>query len=322
MNIEDIQRPIRDDFLKVNARIYQSLHSDVELISQMGQHIVESGGKRLRPILALLSAKAWGYQGTEHIDLAAIVEFIHTATLLHDDVVDASLLRRGKDTANVIWGNEATVLVGDFLYSRALEMLAEIKNIRFVEIFGRAVSDISEGEVRQLLNKHQPDISEAEYCRVIKGKTAILFGTATQIGAVISNCSRDQENCMTDFGLHVGTAFQLIDDVLDYSGTEQDIGKNLGDDLAEGKPTLPLIYAMKNGSKSQADFIRLAIREGGRDRIDDVTRIIEETGALKYTEDTALVESQRAIALLDKVPDSSYKEAMRGLATFSAQRSF
>ena len=288
----------------------------------MGHHIVESGGKRLRPILALLTAKAWGYQGTEHIDLAAIVEFIHTATLLHDDVVDASLLRRGKNTANAIWGNEATVLVGDFLYSRALEMLAELKVVRFVEIFGKAVSAISEGEVRQLLNKNQPNTSEEDYCRVIKSKTAILFGTAAQVGAVISNCSCDQENCMTNFGLHVGTAFQLIDDVLDYSGTEQDIGKNLGDDLAEGKPTLPLIYAMKNGSKQQADFIRRAIQEGGRDHIDEVTRIIKETGALRYTEDAALAESQCAISLLDKIPDSPYKEAMRKLAVFSAMRNF
>jgi octaprenyl-diphosphate synthase len=310
------------DMRAVNATIQHRLSSDVALVNQLSGYIVNSGGKRIRPILLLLCAHALRYTGQHHISLAAVIEFIHTATLLHDDVVDASALRRGRDTANAIWGNEASVLVGDFLYSRAFQMMVEVGNMRVLEILADATNTIAEGEVMQLMNCGDPDTTEANYLNVIRCKTAKLFEAAARIGGVISGCSRDQEKALALYGMHLGTAFQLIDDVLDYSGTTPDIGKNIGDDLAEGKPTLPLIRAMLCGSPDEAALIRRAIETGSRDNIAAVTRTVESTGALAYTARTAQDEADSAIATLADFPDSPYLEALRYLALFAVHRSY
>ena len=322
MDIKKIYALAADDMDAVNACIRERLHSEVVLINQIGQYIVNSGGKRLRPILHLLSARALGYAGVRHVELAAIIEFIHTATLLHDDVVDASALRRGHDTANALWGNEASVLVGDFLYSRAFEMMVDIGSMRVMEIMAHTTNTIAEGEVQQLLNCHDPDTDEARYLEVIHNKTAKLFEAATQLGAVLSGTNENVERAMAAYGMHLGTAFQLVDDVLDYSDSSAEIGKNIGDDLAEGKPTLPLIYAMRQGSAEQATVIRHAIETGGRDSIEAVKKAIESTGAIDYTARSARVEADKAIAALEAVPESPYKEALRGLADFSVDRSY
>ncbi len=313
----------RNDMTAVNAVIQRRLQSEVALINQMGHYIINSGGKRLRPLLAVLSARALGYDGKQHLDLAAIIEFIHTATLLHDDVVDGSDMRRGRETANNIWGNEASVLVGDFLYSRAFEMMVELKNMRVMEILARATNTIAEGEVLQLLNCHDPETSEARYLEVIHSKTAKLFEAATQLGAVINNRSAAEELAMAAYGMHLGTAFQLIDDVLDYSASANEMGKNVGDDLAEGKPTLPLIYAMRVGTKEQATTIRHAIENGGREQIGAVMEAIESTGAIKYTIQLAQQEADKATAAIANiVPASPYKDALYALAKFSVSRTY
>jgi len=314
---------MRDDMTAVNAVIQRRLRSEVALINQMGHYIINSGGKRLRPLLAVLSARAFGYSGMQHLDLAAIVEFIHTATLLHDDVVDSSEMRRGRETANNIWGNEASVLVGDFLYSRSFEMMVELKNMRVMEILAHATNTIAEGEVLQLLNCHDPETSEARYLEVIHSKTAKLFEAATQLGAVISDRSAAEEQAMAAYGMHLGTAFQLIDDVLDYSATAEEMGKNVGDDLAEGKPTLPLIYAMRVGTPQQAATIRHAIENGGREQIGAVMAAIESTDAITYTAQLAREEADKAAAAIaDAVPASPYKEALYALAEFSVNRTY
>ncbi len=310
----------QDDMSAVNQLILKRLQSDVVLINQMGHYIINSGGKRLRPMLAVLSARACGYQGEQHINLAAIVEFIHTATLLHDDVVDSSEMRRGNETANTIWGNEAAVLVGDFLYSRSFEMMVELGNMRVMEILAHATNTIAEGEVLQLLNCNDADTTEARYLDVIHSKTAKLFEAATQLGAVISQQDSTTEAALTAYGMHLGTAFQLIDDVLDYSASAEDMGKNVGDDLAEGKPTLPLIYAMRHGSDEQAAMIRHAIEHGGLEQIDAIMAAITDTGAINYTAQLAEKESQLAIEAIAKLPASAYKDALIALAHFSVNR--
>jgi len=320
MTIDDIQALIADDMNQVNELIIDRLASEVVLINQIGHYIVNSGGKRLRPVLAVLSARAMGYGANRHIDLAAIVEFIHTATLLHDDVVDASELRRGKETANALWGNEASVLVGDFLYSRSFEMMVEVGSMRVMEILSKATNIISEGEVLQLLNVHDADTTEERYLNVIRYKTAKLFEAACQLGAVIAGAPAGQEEAMANYGMHLGTAFQLIDDVLDYSASSDEMGKNVGDDLAEGKPTLPLIYAMRQGTKQQAAVVREAIEQGGLDRLDEVMAAVESTGAIAYTAQTAREEADRAIAALHDIPDSPHKQAMVSLANFAVER--
>ncbi len=322
-DLSGITRLMHDDMTAVNAVIQRRLQSEVVLINQMGHYIINSGGKRLRPLLALLSARAFGYNGTQHLDLAAIVEFIHTATLLHDDVVDGSDLRRGRETANNIWGNEASVLVGDFLYSRSFEMMVELKNMRVMEILAHATNTIAEGEVLQLLNCHDPETSEARYLEVIHSKTAKLFEAATQLGAVISGRSAAEEQAMATYGMHLGTAFQLIDDVLDYSATAAEMGKNVGDDLAEGKPTLPLIYAMRVGTPQQAATISQAIENGGHEQIAAVMEAIESTGAITYTAKLARQEADKAVAAIaDLVPASPYKDALYALAEFSVNRAY
>ncbi|WP_022953817.1 octaprenyl diphosphate synthase [Leucothrix mucor] len=320
MEFKEIQALIADDMGAVNALIQQRLQSDVVLVNQLSHYIIGNGGKRLRPMLALLTARACGYQGQHHIDLAAIVEFIHTATLLHDDVVDESDLRRGKDTANNIWGNQAAVLVGDFLYSRAFEMMVDVGEMRVMQVLAQATNIIAEGEVLQLLNCNDADTTEARYLEVIYSKTAKLFEAASQLGAILSGLPKDQEQAMADYGMHLGTAFQLIDDILDYSATADEMGKNVGDDLAEGKPTLPLIIALQRSTSDDAQMIREAIEQGGLDRIDDIISVINSTGALDYARSIAEQETAKAIECLQCLPDSDEKAALTALAWFSIQR--
>ncbi len=320
MNQQDIRDLVAADMQAVDALITRRLHSEVVLIQQLSHYIINSGGKRLRPVLALLSAHALGYQGDRHIEIAAIVELIHTATLLHDDVVDASDLRRGRETANHVWGNEASVLVGDFLYSRAFQMMVDVDNMRVMEILSEATNTIAEGEVMQLVNCHDPDISEERYLATIRNKTAKLFEAAGRLGAVVTSRNQDEEKMLAAYGQHMGTAFQLIDDVLDYSATSEQLGKNIGDDLAEGKPTLPLLYAMWHGDETQSTLIRRSIEQGGREEITAVMAAIEATGAIAYTSRLAKEEAAcaaRAIQFLDASP---YKEALLALANVAVTR--
>lgn len=322
MDIAAIQTLISHDMQAVDALIQKRLHSDVALVNKVGDYIVKSGGKRLRPMLLLLSAHTFAYQGTHHINLAAVIEFIHTATLLHDDVVDGSELRRGQKTANTIFGNEASVLVGDFLYSRAFQMMVEVNNLIVMKILSNATNVIAEGEVLQLLNCHEPDTSEADYLQVIRSKTAKLFEAATQLGAIISEQPSEYVQAMATYGIHLGTAFQLIDDVLDYSATSKEIGKNIGDDLAEGKPTLPLIYAFKHGNPAQQQILRKAIAQGGKDLIDDVIATIKSTNAIEYTRQVAEKEANMAQQALAGLPASPYYDALYALANYAIIRTY
>ena len=318
--IDEINHLIADDMGKLNTCIQTRLHSEVVLINQIGNHIINSGGKRLRPIIHLLSAKAFAYDGSQHVDLSAIIEFIHTATLLHDDVVDNSDLRRGEDTANALWGNSVSVLVGDFLYSRAFEMMVEVDRMQVMAILSKATNTIAEGEVLQLLNCHDPDTTEERYLEVIHSKTAKLFEAASELGAVICDRPAEEQQAMAKYGMHLGCAFQLIDDVLDYTSSAEDMGKNLGDDLAEGKPTLPLIYTMRNGTKEQAEMVKKAIETGGLETIDQIHEAIHSSGAIDYTSDCAKNEAKLAIDALEFLPNSQYKEALIFLANFSVNR--
>ncbi len=322
MEIQDVLNLIADDKLAVDRLIQERLASNVVLINQISHYIINSGGKRLRPMLVLLCARAMGYQGPAHIDLAAVIEFIHTATLLHDDVVDSSDMRRGRQSANAVFGNEASVLVGDFLYSRAFQMMVDVGSMRVMEILSNATNTIAEGEVLQLLNCHDPETTEERYMDVIHYKTAKLFEAASQLGAVLAGRSSDEEAAMARYGMHLGTAFQLIDDVLDYSASSEQLGKNIGDDLAEGKPTLPLLYAMHNGTPEQAALIRHAIENGGKENLAEITTAIESTGAIAYTSRSARVEADRALAELVNFPNSPYKEALAALAEFSVVRAY
>jgi len=322
LSIDDVRKLTAEDMQKVDQLIIDSLQSDVALINQLSSYLIHSGGKRLRPLLLLLVAKAFNYQHQHHYTLAAVIEFIHTATLLHDDVVDASKLRRGKQTANSLWGNEASVLVGDFLYSRAFQMMVGVQSMRVMDVLSDATNIIAEGEVLQLLNCHEPDTSEQQYLTVIHCKTAKLFEAATRLGAIISQQPPEVETAMADYGKYLGTAFQLIDDVLDYSSDSDEIGKNIGDDLAEGKPTLPLIYALSHGNAEQQALIRDAITHGGREHITAVTEAIQATHALAYTAEVAKQEAEKAINCLKILPDSPYTDALYALANFSVQRSY
>jgi len=320
--IEDVRRLMREEMDAVDRLIQARLHSDVLLISQLGHYIVNSGGKRLRPLLVLLSAGACGYRGRHHHTLAAIVEFIHTATLLHDDVVDASELRRGQQTANAIWGNEASVLVGDFLYSRAFEMMVEVGSMRIMDLMSHTTNAIAEGEVMQLLNCHDPDTTEERYLQVIRAKTARLFEAAARIGAILGNQPPPIEEALGEYGAQLGIAFQLVDDVLDYSADASQTGKNLGDDLAEGKPTLPLIHAMRVGTPQQRETVRRAIEQGGLDGIEAVMEAIDSTGALAYTAESASRAATRAMEAIAALPESDYKDALSVLAEFAAHRHY
>jgi len=306
----------------VNKEIEVRLSSDIALINRLSSYIIYSGGKRLRPVALLLSAKAFGYQGQADIALAAVIEFIHTATLLHDDVVDTSSLRRGKASANEVWGNEASVLVGDFLYSRAFEMMVEVGDMRVMEIMATTTNIIAEGEVMQLLNCHSADVTEEQYLETIFRKTAKLFESATQLGAVISGQPDSIQAAMISYGKHLGIAFQLIDDVLDYNGDSADTGKNVGDDLSEGKPTLPMIHAYKYGSEKQRNILRNAIENGGCENIEVVLEIIESTESLDYTSRLARKQTEKAKQALVGIPESPYKQALIELADFSSARSY
>jgi octaprenyl-diphosphate synthase len=320
MDFEAIRALVKDDFEAVNREISNRLRSDVVLINTLAAYIVNSGGKRLRPLVVLLGSRAIGYQGHSHVVLAAIIEFIHTATLLHDDVVDASEMRRGRSTANSIWGNEASVLVGDFLYSRSFEMMVGLQNMRVMDILASTTNVIARGEVIQLMNCHDPDTSEERYLDVIRSKTAKLFEAASQLCAVIQGSNSALESAMAEYGMHLGLAFQLTDDALDYQGDNKTLGKNIGDDLAEGKPTLPLIHAIKTGNESQRQLVRQAIVDGGRERMEDVARVIESTGSIAYTAHRAEQEADLARAALSAIPDSPYKQALEALARFSVHR--
>lgn len=317
---DDVAALAADDMQAVNRLIEQSLASDVALVSQVSQYIVMSGGKRLRPLIVLLAARALGYQGDQHVRAAAIIEFIHTATLLHDDVVDSSMRRRGKDSANTVFGNQASVLVGDFLYSRSFQMMVDIGDMRVMQILADATNTIAAGEVLQLMNTHDPDTSEDDYQSVIYRKTARLFEAGAQIAAVLARRDTADEQAMINYGQNLGTAFQLVDDALDFNASPEELGKNLGDDLAEGKATLPLIYAMQNGSDSERELIREAIVDGGLQQLDNIQSIVQSTGALDYTAQRAHAAADIAIDALAGIPESEYKQALIAIAEFAVKR--
>ncbi|MGB0664894.1 MAG: octaprenyl diphosphate synthase [Pontibacterium sp.] len=312
---------ITPQFDAVSDYIINNLGSNVPLVEDIGHYIVESGGKRLRPLLVLLSANATQYKGEQHIPLAAIIEFIHTATLLHDDVVDESDMRRGKDTANARWGNPTSVLVGDFLYSRAFQILVEIGSMDIMQVVSHATNIIAEGEVLQLLNCKNPDTTEDDYMKVIMGKTAMLFEAATESGAILANAPAAEQEALKLYGRHLGIAFQLIDDVMDYLSSAEEMGKNVGDDLAEGKPTLPLIFAMREGDETQRKLIRKAIRKGGLEDLDPVMAAVTATGAIEYTQNKANEHADLAIQALNALQDSSFKDTLIQLAHLAANRS-
>lgn len=316
-----LQTLIKNDLDNVNQVIRQELYSEVVLIRQIAEYIINSGGKRLRPILLLLVANALNYQGNHHYALAAVIEFIHTATLLHDDVVDESDLRRSKPTANAVFGNAASVLVGDFLYSRSFQMMVKINNMAVMKVLSQATNIISEGEVLQLLNCHNADVDEERYMKVIHYKTAKLFQASAEIAAILGTQDSEIIKAFADYGMYLGTAFQLIDDVLDYSGDEDETGKHLGDDLAEGKPTLPLIYVMQNGTPEQANIVKNAIENGGRKVFAQVLEVIKNSNALEFTRQQAIKEAQLAKnAIMDLQLNEQYKTALLNLADFSVER--
>jgi len=322
MGLSEIRVPVVEDMQAVDRVILERLTSNVVLINQIGHYIVGSGGKRLRPLAVLLSARACGYRGERHTNLAAVVEFIHTATLLHDDVVDSSDLRRSRETANTVWGNEASILVGDFLYSRAFEMMVELDNMRVMDILSQATNRIAEGEVMQLLGCNDPDITEGRYMEVIERKTATLFEAGTRLGAVLAQAPDAVETAAAQYGLQLGIAFQIVDDALDYRTEGDQLGKNLGDDLAEGKPTLPIIRAMAVGTESERKLLRRAIESGGRDRIDIVVEAIESTQAIDYTIELARRHAQAAREAVGGLPESAQRTAMEELADFAVSRTY
>ncbi len=321
VDIAHVRALVGDEIAAVDRLIKARLYSEVVLINQLSQYIIGSGGKRLRPVIALLSAKAVGYTGTRHIDVAVIIELIHTATLLHDDVVDSSKMRRGRETANLVWGSEASVLVGDFLYSRAFQMMVDLQNMRILEILADSTNTIAEGEVMQLVSCHDPDTTEQRYLDTIHNKTAKLFEAAAALGVVISGGKPELETALARYGRHLGTAFQLVDDALDYSASPAQLGKNIGDDLAEGKPTLPLLYAMWEGSAEQARIVREAIEKGSLERIEEISAAIESTGAITYTFALAEAEAAKAKEALGGLTPSPYLDALNTLASFAVHRS-
>ncbi|MBU1235667.1 MAG: octaprenyl diphosphate synthase [Gammaproteobacteria bacterium] len=322
MELPSLYSLIAEDMKAVDAVIRQRLHSEVVLVRQVAEYIVGGGGKRMRPALVLMSAKAMDYEGSKHHELAAVVEFIHTATLLHDDVVDESELRRGRGTANALFGNAASVLVGDFLYSRAFQMMVGVGSMRVQQVLADATNVIAEGEVLQLMNCHNADIDIDEYLQVIRYKTAKLFQAAARLGAILGGAALEVEDGLARYGMHLGTAFQLVDDVLDYSGEEAETGKHIGDDLAEGKPTLPLIHVLKHGTPEQQACVRKAIEEGGRDMFPEVLKAVKASGALEAARNYARAEAQTAVDSIAQLPASIYKNALIELPAFSVVRRF
>ena len=320
VNQNTIVQTIAADMDAVNTVIRQKLHSDVILINQIAEYIISAGGKRIRPVLILLVAKAHAYRGTAHHELAAVVEFIHTATLLHDDVVDESSMRRGRQTANALFGNAASVLVGDFLHSRSFQLMVSLNNMRVMQILSDATNVIAEGEVLQLLNMHDPDVTQESYLTVIRSKTAKLFEASAQLGALIAGASEADIEAAAEYGRSLGTAFQLIDDVLDYAGDAAEIGKNVGDDLREGKPTLPLIYLMENGTPEQRELVRSCIEQGDEQHFDAILAAVTSSGALDYTRTQAEIAARRAADAIAGWPDSVYKQSMLQLCSFAVAR--
>ncbi len=318
--LSDALKLMESEMTQVNRTISERLTSDIALINTLGAYIVKSGGKRLRPLILLLCAKSCGYQGNYHVLLAAVIEFIHTATLLHDDVVDSSATRRGQATANEVWGNEASVLVGDFLYSRSFEMMVETQNMEVMNILAGTTNAIAEGEVLQLLNAHSPDTTEKQYLETIHRKTAKLFESAARLGGVIAQADTNAVEALSQYGIYLGTAFQLVDDILDYDASPEAIGKDVGDDLAEGKPTLPLIFAIKHGNAEQKKIVRQAIEQGDRGRINEILEIVRSTGALDYTMKKASEQSERAIAELSCLKNNPFTHSLVQLARFSVIR--
>jgi octaprenyl-diphosphate synthase len=322
MSLELIRAPVADDLKAVDRVIVARLASDVVLVNQVAQYIVGGGGKRLRPLSVLLAARACGYSGSRHVEGAAVIEFIHTATLLHDDVVDGSDMRRGRDTANHVWGNEASVLVGDYLYSRAFQMMVDLGNMRIQGVMADATNMIAEGEVLQLMNAHDADTTEQRYLDVIFRKTAKLFEAGAQMAAILSGAPEPVERAMVEYGRRLGMAFQLVDDALDYRANREELGKNLGDDLADGKPTLPLIYALGHSSGEDVALLRNAIENGSLADLERVTRAIESSGGLEYTARLARSEASLAKQALDRVPDSAHRRALLALADFAVERAY
>jgi len=318
--LESVYRLVSEDFAAANQLIPMKLTSDVELVEDIGQYIVESGGKRLRPLLVLLAARCCGYENTDHVKLATIIEFLHTATLLHDDVVDHSVLRRGRATANATWGNAPSVLVGDFLYSRAFQLMVELGQMQIMAILSDATNTIAEGEVMQLANVGNCKIGEPEYMEVIRCKTALLFQASTHTAAVLASHDPTTRRALRQFGLHFGLAYQLVDDWLDYAGESEAMGKNVGDDLAEGKLTLPLIHALAHGSSQQVRVLRECISARSVEALPDVLRIVRQTGALDYTQTAARIQSEEAIRTLTVLPDNEYRDALNTLAQFAISR--
>jgi octaprenyl-diphosphate synthase len=322
MQLEEIRALVTADLQRVDQTIVRRLASDIVLVNQVSQYIIGGGGKRLRPLSVVLAARACGHAGEKHVAAAAIIEFIHTATLLHDDVVDGSDMRRGRNTANHVFGNEASVLVGDYLYSRAFQMMVELGDLRIQEVMANATNTIAEGEVLQLMNAHDPATTEQRYLEVIHRKTAKLFEAGAQMAAILSGSPREIEQAMVEYGRHLGTAFQLVDDALDYNSTADELGKNVGDDLAEGKPTLPLIHALARASGDDAVLLRTAIENGGIDEIDRITQLISASGGLEYTARMARRERELAVAALHQLPASPYRDALEALAEFAVARTY
>ncbi|MBW5803126.1 octaprenyl diphosphate synthase [Coxiella endosymbiont of Ornithodoros amblus] len=321
--IESLRQPVRKDIEAVDALVVKELSSDVPLIETITQHIIQSGGKRLRPLVVLLTARACGYrQDVENQELATVIEFIHTATLLHDDVVDKSTQRRGQKTANALWGNSASVLLGDFLYSRAFQILARRSNVPVMKILATTTNQISEGEVWQLMNQNDPDIDEATYYEVIRRKTAQLFSAAAEIGAIVAAKNKTWQKSMAAFGLHLGMAYQIIDDLLDYSKDASALDKNVGDDLAEGRATLPLIYAKQQAQPAQAEHIREAIKNGGLNGLQWIMKLMDETRAREYTQQCALRQAEKAHTYLQQLPPSPYRDALNALTQFVVSRHY
>ena len=321
MPLDEIRELVADDLRRVDQVVVARLASDVALVNEIARYIVAGGGKRLRPLAVLLAARACGYRGERHVEAAAVIEFIHTATLLHDDVVDGSDLRRGRETSNHVWGNPASVLVGDYLYSRAFQLMVGLGDLRIQEVMANATNTIAEGEVLQLMNAHDPDTSEERYLEVINRKTARLFEAGAQIASILAGAPPATERSMIEYGLHLGMAFQLVDDALDYRADRAELGKNLGDDLAEGKATLPLIHAITQAPAGDAALLRAAVESGGLEDFERVARIIESTGGLEYTARLARREASLAIEALAGIPDSAYRQALSALADFAVTRS-
>lgn len=319
-NLSELYALIDTDMRRVDDVIRQRLKSDVVLISQVAEYIVAGGGKRMRPALLLLTAGAAGYQGPQRHTLAAVIEFIHTATLLHDDVVDESALRRGRDTANATFGNAASVLVGDFLYSRAFQMMVETGSMHIMRVLADATNVIAEGEVLQLMNCHNADIDMDDYLQVVRYKTAKLFEASARAGAILANSDPAVEDGLANYGMHLGTAFQIIDDVLDYSGDEGVIGKQLGDDLAEGKPTLPLIHVLRHGNVQQAGMVRAAIEQGGRGDFAAIIEVVKATGAIEASREVARNEIELAQRAITVIPESKYRQALIELSAYAVDR--